>query len=178
MTIAQPQLTPEFLLSLVVDSRATASSCTDERAPDAAALPLTPSDDDSLVVLRNKRVVIAEDEGITLLLLKTFLGSPGLSVVGTASTAETAYECVMVERPDIVLLDIKMPGSMNGIDAAREILSTYRPCIVILSAYSDYIIQAQDLGINGYLVKPIERNKLLFEIKAAYSRHGAVQPTH
>ncbi|MCC6952907.1 MAG: response regulator [Deltaproteobacteria bacterium] len=129
-------------------------------------------------ILRNRRIVIAEDEGITLLLLKTFLSHAGLSVVGTAVNGERAYETITRERPEIVLLDIKLPGPMNGLDTARKVFEVYRPCVLILSAYSDYRDEARELGINGYIVKPVEKNKLLAEITEAYQQYRSSLTSH
>src|SRR5581483_6962366 len=87
------------------------------------------------VTLAGKRVVIVEDEGITVMQLRRMLVRAGMLVVGTAGNGKEGIETVLRERPDIVLMDIKMPV-MDGLEAARRILETYPVCILMLTAYS------------------------------------------
>jgi response regulator NasT len=118
--------------------------------------------------------VIVEDEGITLLQLRRTLTRAGLKVVGTAGNGQEAVTVVLRELPDLVVMDIKMPV-MNGIDAARRILETYRVCIVMLTAFSteDYQQQAQDAGTCGYILKPITSSTLVPQLEAAYQKFHA-----
>jgi len=123
------------------------------------------------VTLAGKRVVIVEDEGITVMQLRRMLVRAGMLVVGTAGNGKEGIETVLRERPDIVLMDIKMPV-MDGLEAARRILETYPVCILMLTAYStaEYQHRAQAIGTAGYILKPITSQTLLPELQAAYAR--------
>lgn len=123
--------------------------------------------------LRGKRAVIVEDEGITQLQLKKMLLSHGIQVVGTASNGKEGVDFVLKERPDFVLMDIRMPV-MNGLEAIERILAEYSVCIVMLTAYSgeDYRQRAQALGASGYVLKPVIAETLLPQLKAAYYHYN------
>lgn len=114
-------------------------------------------------------MVIVEDEGITIMQLRRALTQEGLKVVGIAGNGQEGVEVVLRERPDLVIMDIKMPV-MNGIEAARRILESYRTCIVMLTAFStdEYQQQAREIGAGGYILKPITGATLLPQIEAAY----------
>ena len=130
---------------------------------------------DEVASLRNKRVVVVEDEGITQIQLRKILTQAGLQVVGTATTAEEGIETVLREHPDLVLMDINMPGDLNGLEAAARILATERVCIIMLTAYSEeeYQQKAQDIGACGYVVKPINRDVLFPQVEAALRKFHA-----
>ncbi len=108
------------------------------------------------------RVVIAEDEAIIRLDLKEILQSAGYAVVGETGRGDEAVSLVDEHRPDLVILDVKMPG-MDGVRAAREIASRHRAAVVVLTAFSqrDLIEEARDAGVAAYLVKPFRREELL-----------------
>ncbi len=122
------------------------------------------------------KVVIAEDEAIVRLDLKEILTERGLTVVGEASRGDEAIELVKKYSPDLVILDIKMPG-VDGIKAAEEI-STFerKPAILFLTAFSqrDLIERARDAGAMAYLIKPFQENELLPAIEIALARHEEV----
>lgn len=124
--------------------------------------------------LTGKRAMICEDEGITLLQLRKVLIRSGLQVVGVATNGQDGVELALRERPEIVLMDIRMP-MMNGLDAARLILAAYTPCIVILSAFSEteYREQAQRIGVAGYITKPITSSTLAYQLQEAYDDYRA-----
>ena len=71
-------------------------------------------------VLAGKSVVVVEDEGITQMQLRRILRNAGLKVVGSATNGAEGVEVVLRERPDLVLMDIRMPGSFDGLEAARQ----------------------------------------------------------
>ena len=119
-------------------------------------------------VLVGKRVVVAEDEGITSLQLERLLKRAGLQVVGKAGNGQEAVKVVLRERPDIVLMDIRMP-LLDGLQAAERILSEYRPCIVFVTAFTHYQEQARHLDACGYLVKPVTSENLLPALREAYA---------
>jgi two-component system, response regulator PdtaR len=119
------------------------------------------------------RVVIAEDEAIIRLDLKELLEEEGYEVVGETGRGDEAIELVRSLRPDLVILDIKMPGT-DGLSAARHISSERLAAIVILTAFSqrDLIQQATDAGAYAYLVKPFQKSDLIPAIQVALSRHA------
>jgi two-component system, response regulator PdtaR len=121
--------------------------------------------------LRDKRVVIVEDEGITQLQLKRILRSQGMEVVGTAADGQEAVTVVLETRPDVVVMDIKMPG-IDGLEASEQILKEYPVCIVMLTAFSDieYYQKADAIGTSGYIVKPISAETLLPQLLFAYRK--------
>lgn len=130
---------------------------------------LEPGPSELVPALVGKRVVIVEDEGITVLQLRKLLTRAGLLVVGAASNGQDGVDVVLQERPDIVLMDITMPV-MNGLDAAELILSHYQVCVVMLTAYGtdEYRERARQIGACGYITKPIHGPRLLPELDAAY----------
>ena len=112
--------------------------------------------------LNGKRVIIVEDEGVTQMQLRRTLTHAGLVIIGTAINGRDGSELALRERPDIVLMDVRMP-IMDGMEATRRILAEARLCIVMLTAFSDeeYRSQAADLGVSGYVIKPVTSDMLL-----------------
>jgi two-component system, response regulator PdtaR len=108
------------------------------------------------------RVVIAEDEAIVRLDLKEILVTAGYEVVGETGRGDEAVTLVEEHRPDLVILDVKMPG-MDGIRAAREITSRHQAAVLLLTAFSqrDLIEEARDSGVSAYLIKPFQPRDLL-----------------
>ena len=123
-----------------------------------------------------KRVVIAEDEAIVRLDLREILEEEGFEVVGEAGRGEEAVELVQLHRPDLVLLDIKMPG-LDGLQAAESISQLGGTAILFLTAFSqrDLVERARDAGAIAYLVKPFKRDELLPAIAVALSRFEEMQ---
>jgi response regulator NasT len=117
------------------------------------------------------RVVIAEDEAIIRLDLKEILTSAGYEVVGESGRGDEAVALVAEHRPDLAILDIKMPG-MDGLRAAREITSRYQVAVMLLTAFSqrDLIEEARDAGVAAYLVKPFQARELLPAVAGVLSR--------
>jgi response regulator NasT len=117
------------------------------------------------------RVVIAEDEAIIRLDLKEILTSAGYDVVGESGRGDEAVELVAQHRPDLAILDIKMPG-MDGLRAAREITSQYQVAVMLLTAFSqrDLIEEARDAGVAAYLVKPFQARELLPAVAGVLAR--------
>jgi response regulator NasT len=117
------------------------------------------------------RVVIAEDEAIIRLDLKEILTSAGYEVVGESGRGDEAVALVAQHRPDLAILDIKMPG-MDGLRAAREITSQYQVAVMLLTAFSqrDLIEEARDAGVAAYLVKPFQARELLPAVAGVLSR--------
>lgn len=117
------------------------------------------------------RVVVAEDEALIRLDLVEMLAEAGYEVVGQAATGEAAVELVGRVRPDVALLDIRMPV-MDGLAAAQAILAEHRCAVVMLTAFSDrdLVARARDAGVAGYLVKPVAPGDLVPAIELALAR--------
>ena len=119
-----------------------------------------------------RRVVIAEDEAIIRLDLKEILLDEGYDVVGETGRGDEAVELVREHHPDLVILDVKMPGS-DGLAAARQIRDIgLRVAVLILTAFSqrNLIDEARDAGVAAYLVKPFQRIELIPAIDQAMAR--------
>jgi response regulator NasT len=119
-----------------------------------------------------RRVVIAEDEAIIRLDLKEILLDEGYDVVGETGRGDEAVELVRTHTPDLVILDVKMPGS-DGLVAARAIRDLdLKVAVLILTAFSQrtLIDEARDAGVAAYLVKPFQRIELIPAIDQAMAR--------
>jgi two-component system, response regulator PdtaR len=119
-------------------------------------------------VLAGKRIVICEDEGITMMQLRKALTRAGLIVVGIAGDGQDATEIVLREKPDIVLMDITMPG-MDGLEATRRIMAETSTCVVMLTANTDAerMEKAREYGAAGFVAKPITADLLLPALQQA-----------
>jgi len=117
------------------------------------------------------RVVLAEDEAIIRLDLKEILEEENYDVVGETGRGDTAIELVRELKPDLAILDIKMPG-MDGLTAARTIAGERLAAVLILTAFSqhDLVDQARDAGALAYLVKPFQKSDLIPAIEMALGR--------
>ena len=118
-----------------------------------------------------RRVLVAEDDALIRLDLVESLSEEGYSVVGEAGDGEQAVELAEQLRPDIVIMDVKMP-KMDGIDAASMIAERRIAPVVILTAFSqrELIERARDAGAMAYLVKPFGRRDLVPAVELAVSR--------
>ncbi len=119
------------------------------------------------------RVLIAEDEALIRLDLAEMLREEGYQVVGEAGDGQEAVELAEQLRPDLVIMDVKMPRR-DGLDAASEIAAKRIAPIVMLTAFSqrDLVERARDAGAMAYLVKPFSINDLIPAIELAVSRFG------
>jgi response regulator NasT len=117
------------------------------------------------------RVLIAEDEALIRLDLKEMLEEEGYSVVGEAGDGETAVALAESLRPDLVILDVKMPV-LDGIAAAERIATARIAPVVILTAFSqrDIVEKAREAGAMAYVVKPFQKHDLLPAVEMARSR--------
>jgi response regulator NasT len=121
-------------------------------------------------------VVIAEDEAIIRLDLRETLEEEGYEVVGESGRGDHALELVRELRPDIAILDIKMPH-MDGLEAAR-IITQERICgVLMLTAFSqrEVVEDARDAGALAYLVKPYQKSDLIPAIEVAIGRFRELQ---
>jgi response regulator NasT len=124
----------------------------------------------------SRRVVIAEDEALIRMDLAEMLVEEGYEVVAQAGDGETAVGLVEQHRPDLVVLDVKMPR-LDGIAAAQRIASQRIAPVVILTAFSqrELVERARDAGAMAYLVKPFTKNDLVPAIEMAISRYAELQ---
>lgn len=122
------------------------------------------------------RVFIGEDEAIIRMGLKSMLKSLGHEVIGTSAHGDKIYDRVQQLTPDLLLLDIRMPG-MDGLAVAQKIYQEMPLPIVILTAYTDLdlVMQAADIPVMGYLVKPIHEGKLAPMLDVAMQRFHDIQ---
>lgn len=120
---------------------------------------------------KSLRVVIADNESLIRLDIREMLEDAGHEVVGEAINGRKAVELTRQHRPDLVLMDIKMP-EMDGITAAGKIYETKIAPVILLTAFSqaDIVEKAKDSGVLGYLVKPVQESQLFPAIEIALSR--------
>jgi response regulator NasT len=120
-----------------------------------------------------RRALICEDEGVTVMQWKKALSRAGYEVVGEAIEGERGVQLARELEPDLVLMDLNMPG-LNGVEATRRIMEERPVPIIVLTAYSDdkAVNDALDAGACAYLVKPIVGEQLIPAIKAAVTKFG------
>jgi response regulator NasT len=120
-------------------------------------------------------VLIAEDEALIRLDLAEMLREEGYQVVGEAGDGQEAVELAESLRPDLVIMDVKMPRR-DGIDAAAEIAAKRIAPVVVLTAFSqrDLVEKARDAGAMAYLVKPFSITDLVPAIEVAVSRFAEI----
>jgi two-component system, response regulator PdtaR len=122
------------------------------------------------------RILLAEDETIIRLDLKETLERAGFEVCAEARDGEEAVELAHQEKPDLAVLDVKMPR-LDGIEAARRILADRPIPIVMVTAYGqeELVARAVEAGVFGYLVKPFRDSDLLPAIQTATARHAELE---
>ena len=126
------------------------------------------------------RILIADDHAVVRSGLRLILGTqPDLEVIGEASTGEEAVEKVIALRPDILLLDIAMPG-LNGLEAARQIRQQAPQVrIIVLTIYDDeaYLRQFLEMGAAGYVLKKAADTELVDAIRIVERGEAFVYPS-
>jgi response regulator NasT len=122
------------------------------------------------------RILIADDEGVIRLGLREMLKDQGYQVVGEAADGARLLDLVRKLRPDLVFLDIKMPG-VDGLQAARALAADRVVPVIILTAYADreFVDQARAAGVLAYLVKPVREGDLRPAIEVAMARYREIQ---
>ena len=120
-----------------------------------------------------RRVLIAEDETVIRLDLRTTLEASGYDVCGEARDGNEAVELASSLEPDVILMDVKMP-KLDGIEASRQILTERSVPIVILTAFGqeELVARAVDTGVFGYLAKPFREQDVVAALRGGESRHA------
>ncbi len=121
--------------------------------------------------MERTRVIIADDESIIRMDLREMLTNLGYLVIGEVGDGRSAVNLARELRPDVVIMDIKMPG-MDGIDAAQVLTEERVSPVLLLTAYSqqELIERAKDAGVVGYIVKPFRESDLAPAIEVAVAR--------
>ena len=121
--------------------------------------------------MERTRVIIADDESIVRMDLREMLGNLGYLVIGDVGDGQSAVNLSRELKPDVILMDIKMPN-MDGIEAAKILTEEQIAPVVLLTAYGqkELVDQAKEAGVVGYLVKPFREADLLPAIEVALTR--------
>lgn len=124
---------------------------------------------------KTRRVVVAEDESLIRMDIVETLRDAGFDVIGEAGDGETAVRLATELRPDLVVMDIKMP-QLDGISAAERLHKENIAPVVLLTAFSqkDLVERASEAGALAYVVKPFTPNDLLPAIEIALARHEQI----
>lgn len=119
--------------------------------------------------MENIRIMLVDDHQVVRQGLRAMLQlETDMQVVGEAASAEEALTQVDLLSPDVILMDIKMPG-MDGIEATRKLKEKYPSCnVIILTLYGDYLNQAIEAGAVGFLTKNIKPEELAMAIRAIH----------
>jgi CheY-like chemotaxis protein len=120
------------------------------------------------------RILIVEDEGIVALQLRTSLEQRGYAVAGVFATGEEALASVEAAAPDLVLMDMKLQGALDGIQTASQLRERYGLPVVFLTAHSEEstIERAKRAEPYGYILKPFSVHELVIAIEVAHHKHG------
>ncbi|MET9550889.1 response regulator transcription factor [Streptomyces sp. NPDC006627] len=125
------------------------------------------------------RVVLVDDQPLVRTALEMVIAqAPDLEVVGQAGTGEEAVRLVAAERPDVVVMDIRMPG-MDGIEATRRITEgADGPQVIVLTTFDedDYVYGALRAGASGFLVKDMALDDILAAIRVVAAGDGLIAP--
>ena len=126
--------------------------------------------------MKRIRILIADDESLILMDLREMLTNLGYLVVGEANDGRSAVNMARELRPDLIIMDIKMPD-MDGIEAAQVLTAEKIAPVLLLTAYSqqDLIERAKEAGVVGYLVKPFRESSLAPAIEITLSRFQEFQ---
>jgi len=119
-----------------------------------------------------QRIMVVDDEASITAYLEECLEFMGYKVVGRASSGESAVDMARQFRPDLILMDIVMPGKLDGIDASRIINAEMDIPIIFLTAYADdnFIKRAKNVGPYGYIIKPFQEAELKATIEITLSK--------
>ena len=124
------------------------------------------------MLFRSMRVLIVDDESLIRMDLRDIIESCGHEVVAEGTNGVEAIQLCKQHKPDIILMDVKMP-ELDGIEAARQIGFHHEAPVVLLTSYSqqDLIDKARDSGVYGYLIKPVREEQLVPTLEMALGRY-------
>ncbi len=125
------------------------------------------------------RIIIADDESLIRMDLREMLANLGYLVVGEVGDGRSAVNLARELRPDVVIMDIKMPD-LDGIDAAKILTEERIAPVILLTAYSqkDLVERAKEAGVVGYMVKPFREADLVPAIEVALARFKEFEALH
>ena len=126
-----------------------------------------------------RRILIVEDEAVTSVMLEKTLKELGYEVVGSAFDGREAIAIARDKRPDLILMDIRIQGDMDGIETAKQIYQQYNIPSIYLTAHSDEetIKRAIESGPFGYLIKPFKERELYSNIEMVAHKHKLYRTT-
>jgi len=126
-----------------------------------------------------RRILIVEDEAVTSVMLEKTLKELGYEVVGSAFDGREAIAIARDKRPDLILMDIRIQGDMDGIETAKQIYQQYNIPSIYLTAHSDEetIKRAVESGPFGYLIKPFKERELYSNIEMVAHKHKLYRNT-
>lgn len=126
------------------------------------------------------RILIVDDQRLMREGLRTLIElEAGLTVVGEAETGEQSIECYAALEPDVVLMDVRMPGGIDGVEATRRIrLQWPEARIIILTTFDEdeYIFEGLRVGAQGYLLKAVSGQELAHAIRTVAAGHALIDP--
>ncbi len=119
------------------------------------------------------KILVVEDEGIIGLNIKKKLKSFGYTVPAIVATGEEAIKMAEITFPDLILMDVRLKGDMDGMETAEEIRKNFDILVIYLTAYSDdeVLEKAKKTEPYGYIVKPFKANDLRSNIEIALYKH-------
>lgn len=125
--------------------------------------------------MQSCRVLIVEDENIVALDLCRRLNNLGYEIVGAAASADKAFRLIEKKQPDVILMDIRIKGSVDGIQVADSVHRDFNIPVIFLTAYSEEatLVRARATKPYGYLLKPFSERELHVAIQIALERHRA-----
>ena len=120
--------------------------------------------------------LVVEDEALIRLDIVEILEDAGFTIVGEGASGDEAVLKARELEPDLIVMDVKMPGEIDGIAAAQKIMDERRTAIVMLTAYSqsDLVARARDAGAMAYVVKPFTPGDLIPAVEIAISRYQEI----
>ena len=132
--------------------------------------------DGGMTAQAHGRVLLVDDEALIRMGMRTILHSLGYEVVGEAANGQEALDKAAALRPDVVIMDIKMPV-MDGLEATRRLMAAHPVPVIVLTAYNERTLveQAADAGVLAYLMKPVREGDIKPAIEVARARFAELQ---